>query len=97
MEDLTKLPKWARFRIEKLEADVKHYYQKLAELSGDAETNTFIGYMNRQPLPKDETIFFYVGDIYLAVRVKEDYISLNSSENINIIPIASNAACVSFR
>lgn len=96
MEDVSKLPKWARFRLEKLEADVKVYHQKLAELGGDAETNTFMGYMNRQPLPKGETIFFYVGDTHLAVRATENYIDLNSYENIIIMPRASNAAQISF-
>lgn len=100
MQDPSKLPKWARFRLAKLEADVEDYHQKLAELSGDAETNTFMGHLwdkvNRQPLPKDEIIFFYLGDSSLRVRVKGNYIELNGSGNIIIMPRASNAAQISF-
>lgn len=49
MRDPSKLPKWARFRLAKLEADVELYHQRLAELGGDAETNTFMGSVNREP------------------------------------------------
>lgn len=96
MEDVSKLPKWARFKLEKLEADVKFYHQRLAELGGDAETNTFMGYENRQPLPKNETIFFYVGDSYVSVRVNGSYIELRGAENITISPRASNSVEIRF-
>lgn len=97
MEDVSKLPKWARHRLAKLEADVGVYNQKLDELSGDAETNTFMGFPHKQqPLPKDETICFCVGDSYLSVRVKGNYIYLNGSENITIKPRASNAVEIGF-
>lgn len=98
--DLTKLPKRVRFKIEKLEADLKYYNQKLAQVEGKDETDTFWGHgfiSDKRPLPKGETIYFYIGKEYLGVRVDGDHIDLNATIGIKILPRAANNAWVELK
>lgn len=100
MSDLNKLPKWAKYRIEKLEADLGDYKQQIAYVEGESETDTFIGLSEPRPLPKGESIYFYIGNRidykFLSVRVDGDHIDLNASDSIVIQPRATNSAWVGF-
>lgn len=58
--DLSKLPKWAQRRIQKLEHDVAYYKQE-ANLGLEEADAVLSPYMDAQPLGSQPTIRFFVG------------------------------------
>ena len=107
-EDINKLPKWARFKIQKLEDDMKHYQNKVLEIKGDKKTNVYIdrGMEEPQPLPNDSQIIFVVnkdrsikcGQIEVRVlRNERNCIEVYGNEQLNIKCHASNICHITSR
>ncbi len=101
IEDINKLPKWAKFKIEKLEGDLSYYKDIYKEIKGEKKTNVFIdnGIDSPIPLPNNTKIIFSIGEDRIVVghRYKEplrlDAMSLYGS--LMIVPRASNVALFS--
>jgi hypothetical protein len=103
--DTSKLPKWAQEYIRILEAkaesDIEHYRQKMAELSGDAATNTFIdqGYNEVDiPLEKDARIKILLGGDrdYLTIHHNDrgGIVVRKNLHTMSISPEASNSVII---
>lgn len=103
--DISKLPAWAQSEIKRLQADNKHYQEKIDEMMGvsDAETNTYIwGGMEHKPMPKDTAIVFTIeGKGQFTVMVKREGLDINfnslAGHKMAILPHVSNAitlACI---
>ncbi len=111
-EDISKLPMWARHRIEKLEADIMFANGRLAEVVGEyGETNVVLPYYlvsdDYQHLPNDCPVQFnlpnpneanseYVG--YVEIKHNpHGGIKIHGSHPITIEPGSSNVCTVKLR
>lgn len=68
-EDLSRLPKWARLRIEKLEADVEYYIRKMKDMCGEEGAPNLgppitVNLESASPtwLPRGSSITFMLGE-----------------------------------
>jgi hypothetical protein len=88
--DLSKLPKWAQMRIEKLEHDVAYLRAKLS--AGDEDSVVFADPHSsaRRPLG-DSDVEFRLGAEKILVRVESGGLYVNGSRGIAIEPQAGNA------
>jgi hypothetical protein len=102
-EDISKLPRWARNRIEKLEADLKHS-RKLAESATSPNTSgtdtavVVYGDAGREyrGLPTGTEVEFRMGeDRRVRVRMKDGQVYVWSEDGaLSILPSVSNAVHV---
>lgn len=98
-----KLPQWARFYIEKLEADIKDLKKSIGDMIPVPEDRSnrvvlehFPDVECEQPLPIDRAIKFRFGDhAYLSVRLSSiGEIKVYGSDRISIEPSSSNVVSV---
>jgi len=104
-EQFDKLPKWAQSEIKVLLQNVKDLSEKLSQVNGVSETNTFLHDMlDRQPLPKNSVIRFHLGERnlnHVSVYVnRHGVIDINGDSRIGkkmvLIPQAANAFYIDF-
>lgn len=106
IHDIKKLPVWARHELNKLRADVNYYKEKVQEINGDKETNTYIacGMDEPIPLPKDAHIIFVVnpnrsirtGQIQVTVKENNE-IEIYGDKQLNIKLQSSNICNINSR
>lgn len=97
------LPKWAKNKIDQLEANVTYWKDKANEINGEKDTNTFIQYgMNEdQPLPKNASIKFNINERIVTIRIRGEsldvnYNSFSSPDRMLIASEVSNAISIVF-
>lgn len=104
-EQLEKLPKWAQSEIKRLEGYTKTLEQRISEMSGESETNTYlVEGLSKMPLQKNAHIEFQTGKNNLnklSVYVRSDgTIDLNADSRLGldvaILPRAANAFYITF-
>jgi hypothetical protein len=104
-ENIEKLPKWAQKKIQTLEALTKSLEQRVMQIKGEVETNTYMrDGLNKIPIQKNAQIIFYVGEKQqnsVSVYIREDnIIDLNSNsgfgETMVLIPRAANSFYIKF-
>jgi len=97
MENIKRLPKWARFRIEKLEADVEYYKKQVRQIEGKEESNIYISNLvdEKINLPKNAHLYFIVNGNPISVMMRRENLEIQGWRTINIHPKASNAIEVS--
>ena len=94
-EDVTKLPRWAQSRIQKLERDVDYYQRKLS--AGPENSDTFADAYSdaRRPLGPGTIVEFRLPEGRVRIRTDEHgYLDVNGDDRIQIEPQASNAVRV---
>lgn len=102
--DITKLPKWAQHRINKLEADVESLERKITEVE-TRDTDVFIwqGMMEDDiPLPRGSRIVFRVdgGDrnnYFHASLIEDGSLEIYGGASFEISPSSSNVIRVKIR
>lgn len=104
-EQFEKLPKWAQSEIKVLSQNIKDLSEKMNQLNGDSETNTYLNDMlDKQPLPKNSVIRFHLGEKnlnHVSVYVNRyGVIDINGDSRLGkkmvIIPQAANAFYIDF-
>lgn len=105
-EDLAKLPKWARFEIERLRADLGAAQRKIAEMTpgGEAGTNVFIiSGVDLVPLPRRAQIRFELADGAVDCGFNSNhpeqvhiYVNTRTFKEAVIRPRASNCLTLGF-
>jgi len=105
MKDISKLPKWAQDEITSLTNKVEFLQERLKEVTGVKDTNTFImDGINKIPLPKNSVIDFRVGDkqqnkVSVYIR-REGVIDINTDArdgSMVIMPRAANSFYIDFK
>lgn len=108
MKNIDKLPKWAQTEIIRMENEIEFLTKKLEQVSGVAETNTFIlDGLIAKPLPKNSHIEFRLKDKYgnlenkVSVMIRRDgNIDINAVSRDGsafvVMPRASNSLYVNF-
>lgn len=99
-KDYTKLPKWARQDIQKLEADINYYKKKLENLEGKPSNVSYQIMLEKSHyLPENSCVEFHLKHKHYqdsGIRVSHKYQDNNTVriETINgvlkIRPVASN-------
>lgn len=97
-QDVSKLPRWAQFRIRKLEADVEHYAQVAGRIESGTSKVTFgNAHLGRGLvyLPDNDVYTFIVDGHSIGIRiVKEEVgevLDVNAlGRQIQVLPYASN-------
>jgi hypothetical protein len=109
MEDLEKLPRWARVRLEAAERQVENLKSALRVLEGEGERPSSVGYrsgdgMEYHALPKDSRIRFSVvegvgrGMDFIDVHLDSDgRLIVAAGDVITIEPRASNVIHIKLR
>jgi hypothetical protein len=104
--DVSKLPKWAQYKIETLEREVATLEEKLMVGPEDSDTfaDPFLGFDRNnpkgrtgRPLGKGMRVRFELGPEYpeyIEAWTRDGVLQLMAGETIAIIPEASNAARV---
>lgn len=105
MKNLDKLPKWAQTEVLRLEKEVEFLQSKLDQVTGVADTNTFLAEgLSSKPLPKNACIDFKVGDNLqnrVSVYIRKDgLIDVNADSRdgstFMIMPRAANSFYLAF-
>lgn len=98
-EEISKLPKWAQNKANKIQSDIEHWKSKAKQVEGEQETNVFINYYpTPQPLPKDSDIKFKLSAGEISFRVVRDSIEVHAtsySGRLAILPQVSNGILLS--
>jgi hypothetical protein len=105
MKNLDKLPKWAQTEVLRLENEVEFLQRKLDQVTGVADTNTFLlDGLNKKPLPMNSQVEFRVGDKLqnkVSVYIRRDgFIDVNGDardgSTFVILPRAANSFYLAF-
>jgi hypothetical protein len=101
MNDIAKLPRWAKHEIEKLRSDILSLESQLAKAIGVEPTrvmvNPYSSMMGREHqcyLQERETIRFAFGKRYLDVRLMGDTVEVMGDSAISIHPRAANVVWI---
>lgn len=92
--DVTKLPKWARQEIERLERDLANANAKLS--AGPEDSDTFADAYSRQaqrPLGKGTVVEFRFGEHWgqkFRARLEDGRLKVSGGNSIAVHPRASN-------
>lgn len=104
-EQFEKLPKWARYEINRLERLTKNLNEKLSEFNGESKTNTYlVDGLEKTPLTNNAQIEFTTGQNNMnrvSVYVRQDgKIDLNADSHLGhdlvIMPRAANSFYLTF-
>ena len=97
-KDISRLPRWAQFLIQKLQADVADYKPVAHKVQTGKSRVCVGGGPLREPrfLPDNEAFAFKLANGHsVSVRLVEGGLSLNCNEGmLAVIPIANNSVLV---
>ena len=97
-EDISRLPVWARNRIQKLESDVQYLEQQLAQVEGTEATNVYlIRGMQQAPLPMHSGVRFKIGDgegVDCYIDREYGRVRIGGHNRITVHPAAANVVYV---
>lgn len=98
MNDITKLPKWAQTEIERLQADLDYYREKLRQV-GDGDTEVWVrshAIGEHEPLPRGTHIIFKLPNGGTEVSAVGETLELygRSGGSLAVLPRSSNVAWV---
>jgi len=98
-----KLPKWAQSELRRLENEVESLKRREAEMTGEAETNTFLHeFTDKKPLPNNAHVRFVTGEkgeSNVTVYVRKDGtidVNSHSPKTMVVIPRAANSFYIGF-
>jgi hypothetical protein len=93
MEDMNKLPKWAKSRIKVLEQNNASLEKQIRQIEGKEETNTYIqrGIDKKINLPTDWNVHFIVNGQPIVAIFREKTLELQGHASLHILPRASNS------
>ena len=101
-EQFEKLPKWAQSEITRLEANLKHFKEKAAQVSGESETNTHIvSGLDDTPLPKNSRVKFTNDKGSATIHLESDgtidvHANSKYGHRLAIFPNVSNGISITF-
>ena len=96
--DITKLPKWAQSRIQRLERDIAFYQERLAEGPENSDTFAEPYATPPRPLGRETTVELRLGDNGEAIHVRTErdtrgrrsvYV-YGSNMHLSVQPLSSN-------
>ena len=102
MNDITRLPKWAQYRIAIAEMRVRESEERVASLFGQTETNTLWSDMTHdayRPLPDHSTVKFMLGRSYIEAHIDHLNNELHiygSGTEMQVLPRAANSIYITF-
>lgn len=96
--DITKLPRWAQRRIEKLEGDVR-YWKGLATVGPDVSDTFAQAVDGDTPLGAERRVKYMMGgewDSYIEAHTFKDstgprYVQVRGARTLSIVPQATNS------
>jgi hypothetical protein len=103
LEQFGRLPKWAQAEIKRLTRCNKGLTDRLAELSGEKDTNTFVcDRLTYRPIENNARVEFRTGDDSVTVHIdREGMIDINANswkgKRVAILPGYSNAFKITFK
>jgi|SRR5690348_578041 len=99
-EEIIKLPKWARNKIIALQSDLQYYQNKIEDILGEHETNTFFRLgTTDQPLPLDSRIKFKLKDGNIECFLENDHLEILANyyeKDFVILPKIENVIILKF-
>lgn len=99
-EDVTKLPMWARKRIERLTAEVESWKSRALSAASPDQTNVTISDgIEERGLPRDSHIRFRIGRTQMEVALRESHDGLglevrSLDGTLAVLPLVSNVISV---
>ena len=104
-EQFDKLPQWARNEINFQKGSVEYLTKKLAQFTGEAETNTYLVVgVDNKPLPKNAQVEFRVGDRQLnrvnVMVMRNGMVNINTDSRMGhsmvMLPRGANSFYIHF-
>lgn len=100
-EQIEKLPKWAQIQVRKILADKESLEQKMSQIEGRGETNTFISaHPTAKPLPRNTRIVFEIEGGKIEVYNKTNCVEVHAQYDngrLCVMPNVSNGLQIAIK
>lgn len=96
MYDVTKLPKWAQFKIKVLERNLELAKETAAKSDLPDSKISWRYAIDRHGIPDNATVEFDIDDTRIDISIVDGVLRVSSSGNsISVLPRAANAVWIS--